>query len=306
MGAVIQQREIPGELLGELQECTGGPKDLRAALAEHGYVLVRGALDVDTVMTARAEVFGRLKSVGEIAEPIIDGIATGESLRPDPHGDGGSFWRSVSEGNALRAVTHGECLVTLAAELHGEVARAHDLVYLRPTPSGRATNLHFDFPFFAGFAERILTSWIPLGDVPVSDGPLVIVEDSPGFSDLIDPLRAMDFAAEHANQTVQTAAYEKQNEQHPIDLALARGGRLLTADFRAGDVVFFSMFTLHGSLDNKSPVQRVRLSCDVRWQPFSENSADPRYFGANPTGSKGGGYADMRGAKPLVANSETT
>ena len=28
--------------------------------------------------------------------------------------------------------------------------------------------------------------------------------------------------------------------------------------------------------------------------------SDERYFGVDPKGSKGGGYADMRGAKPLV------
>ena len=75
--------------------------------------------------------------------------------------------------------------------------------------------------------------------------------------------------------------------------------RLLSTDFEAGDVVVFSGFTLHGSLDNNSPDERVRLSCDVRYQPAADPHTDERYFGVDPKGSKGGGYADMRGAKPL-------
>jgi hypothetical protein len=55
--------------------------------------------------------------------------------------------------------------------------------------------------------------------------------------------------------------------------AEGRGGcRLLTTDFRAGDVCVFGMFTLHGSLDNRSPIGRVRISGDVRYQPAADRS----------------------------------
>ena len=60
------------------------------------------------------------------------------------------------------------------------------------------------------------------------------------------------------------------------------------------------MFTLHGSLENNSPAGQARLSCDVRYQPAADPAVDGRYFGPSPTGSKGGGYADMRGARPLA------
>ena len=46
-------------------------------------------------------------------------------------------------------------------------------------------------------------------------------------------------------------------------------------------------------------VNRVRLSCDVRWQPASL-PLDARYFGANPPGTTGAGYAELNGAKPLT------
>ena len=46
-------------------------------------------------------------------------------------------------------------------------------------------------------------------------------------------------------------------------------------------------FTLHGSLDNTSADDCIRLSCDVRYQPAADPHTDERYFGTNPKGSKG-------------------
>ena len=40
--------------------------------------------------------------------------------------------------------------------------------------------------------------------------------------------------------------------------------------------VIFNMFTLHGSVDNASPVSRVRLSVDIRYQPAAHPCDDQR------------------------------
>jgi len=173
-------------------------------------------------------------------------------------------------------------------------------MYLRPMPVGRATSLHYDFPFFARRSMRIHTAWIPFGDIPLEDGPLLIVEGSNRFDDLIGPLREHDYESNHADEVIQRAAYEKPNATDAVSFARARGVRLLSTDFRASDLLVFAGFTLHGSLDNCSLIDRVRLSCDVRYQPASDPCDDERYFGANPPGSHGGGYGDMKGAKPLA------
>lgn len=299
----IQQREIPDDCFRRLIEFNGAADssaDVQQFLNEHGYIVFRGALDRADVLAAREEVLSRLHAVGEIAQPPIDGRVTWQSQRPDPSQDHGEFWRSVNHGPALRANTHGRPVHEIVATVLGEPARAHDLMYLRPMAPGGVTPLHYDYPFFAGDSARIHTVWIPIGDIPLCDGPLVIVEGSFRFDDLLNPIRAIDFKHDRANETVQAAAYDAQNTAHPIDLVQQRSVRLLSTDFEAGDVVVFPGFTLHGSLDNDSPQERVRLSCDVRYQPAADPHSDERYFGASPKGSKGGGYADMRGAKPLV------
>jgi hypothetical protein len=266
-------------------------EDLGQRLADDGYVFLRGALDPADVRAARVEVLERLVQVGEIRPPAAEGIATGESRRAELVGDLGAFWKSVSEGPALRRVTHGPRLHALLARIAGAPVRAHDYMFLRAAPVGRTTGLHFDAPFFTRATERVYTAWVPLGDVPATDGPLVIAEGSHRFTDLHAGVRGFDVVYDTSRRAQLAADFG--------EFAESRDCRLLTADFRAGDICVFGMLTLHGSLDNHSPLGRVRLSCDVRYQPATE-PIDPRYFGPNPGGTTGAGYGELNGAKPLT------
>jgi ectoine hydroxylase-related dioxygenase (phytanoyl-CoA dioxygenase family) len=164
-------------------------------------------------------------------------------------------------------------------------------MFLRTGARGRATGLHFDYPFFTRAHDQVYTVWLPIGDVPVTDGPLVVVEGSNHFRDLIDPMMGFDVARDNSRKATL--------DQDAVTLAQQRGARLLTRNFEAGDIAVFGMYTLHGSLENYSSVNRVRLSCDVRWQPLSL-PLDTRYFGANPGGTTGAGYGELVGAKPLT------
>jgi hypothetical protein len=54
---------------------------------------------------------------------------------------------------------------------------------------------------------------------------------------------------------------------------------LVNADFRVGDVVIFTAYTMHASLDNVS--DRIRFSVDARYQLRSE-PIDERWIGEHP------------------------
>jgi ectoine hydroxylase-related dioxygenase (phytanoyl-CoA dioxygenase family) len=297
-----QQKPVPAELLGPLVDATdrlSDPAALRRSFAEHGYVFLRNVLPRNDVLGARRAIFSLLAGVGEIAEPVDQGIATGTSRRQQMARDLGGFWKTVSEHPTLRNVTHGPRLAELAALIFETPARAHNYLFLRPAPVGNATNLHYDYPFFAGGASGIITCWVPLGEIPVSDGPLVVVEHSHRFDDLIAPMRSASLAGDpDAFAKAQDYAYQSATAD-TLDFVRSRNTRLLTAHFQPGDVILFGGFTMHGSLDNSSDVNRVRLSVDVRYQPASEPATDPRFFGANPLGAKGGGYGEQKAAQPL-------
>ena len=199
----------------------------------------------------------------------------------------------MSEGRALRHVTHGAALAGVASALFNVAVVGHDLVYLRAAAVGRSLDLHYDFPFFCRLHDRLVTSWIPLGDVPVSDGPIYVVEGSHRFDDLLAGIGGQDAIADRSRKFAF--------DWHPADLAAERGARVLVTDFKAGDVLIFGMRTAHGSLDNRSPVGRARLSCDLRWQP-AHLPRDEAYFGPDPRGVTGTGYAGLNGAKPLTSS----
>jgi ectoine hydroxylase-related dioxygenase (phytanoyl-CoA dioxygenase family) len=68
------------------------------------------------------------------------------------------------------------------------------------------------------------------------------------------------------------------SQDHP-GLRERLGGRWLTAEYRAGDLLAFGMYTAHASIDNRT--DRWRLSTDSRYQLASE-AVDERWVGENP------------------------
>jgi hypothetical protein len=290
----IKGRAVPPSLIEEMTDSAGlmdDPPALRKRLEDDGYLFLGGVLPLEDVLAARREVFERLAQVGEIAPPGEAAIATGRSRRAELAPDLGAFWKSVSEGATLRALSHGDAMARIMALVFGESALPQDYLFLRPAVPGRATGLHFDYPFFTRAHDRVATVWMPIGPVPVSDGPLVVVENSHRLRDLIEPMIGFDISRDNSRKA--------DFGSDAISFAEERGTRLLTRNFEAGDIALFGMYTAHGSLDNHSPIGRVRLSCDVRWQPRSM-PIDERYFGPDPPGTTGAGYAELNGAKPLT------
>ena len=290
----VKGQPVPSSLIHEMADSASlldNPTALRARLAEEGYLYLKGVVDKDAIMAARKEVFERLVKVGEIREPAMDGVATGDSRRKELEPDLGGFWRSISEGRKLRAASNGYDMQRIMSLIFGEPARNQDYIFLRAGAQGRATGLHFDYPFFTRAHDKVCTVWMPIGDVPVEDGPVVVVEGSNKYRDLIDPMIGFDISKDNTRKADFGA--------DAISFAQSRGTRLLTRNFSAGDIALFGMYTAHGSLDNHSPINRVRLSCDLRWQPASL-PLDDRYFGDPPKGTTGASYGELNGAKPLT------
>jgi hypothetical protein len=281
-------------LVAPLPDSSGSASNgtaLRDRLAEAGFVFLRGVIPEDVVLAARREVLQRLASVGEVAEPVEAGLWSGTSQRRERQPDLGRFWQSVSEAPQVRRVSHGPELLGLVERIYGEPAVGQDFLYLRAGVPGRSTDLHYDYPFFAQTTQRTLTLWVPLGEVPVELGPLVIVEGSNHFDDLIAEARSIDKLRDPMGKR---AALTDGIEA----FARSRNARVLTANFRPGDVVVLSMLICHGSLQNHSADNRMRLSFDVRYQPLAD-PRDERFFGAPPRGLTGNSYGELNGAKPL-------
>jgi ectoine hydroxylase-related dioxygenase (phytanoyl-CoA dioxygenase family) len=290
----IDGRPVPPDVLSSFVDSTEISSDhqtLAESFDKNGYVFVKGLIPQESVNNARREVFGRLAEMDEIREPAIEGIATGRSRRVELVGDLGVFWQSVSEGQAIRRVSHATETKSLLDTLFNEESLAHDYSFLRPGVKGRFTFLHFDYPFFSRGSKRVVTAWTAIGPVPKDEGALFVLENSHSFDDLIADAVEIDYDSSSSPRVQMT--------DDLVELARARSSRLLTTDFDPGDIVLFSMTTMHGAFDNNSELGRARLTVDVRWQPAAE-PVDERYIGPNPKGTTGAGYGELNGAKPLI------
>ena len=120
----IRGRDVPVALLSEL--CAADrDSDYAAQLARDGYLLFRGIHGPEVLRAARREVLERLAQVGEIGAPAEEGIATGSSRRAELYPDLGAFWKSVSEGPALRAVINGPRIASAMVDLFREPESPH-------------------------------------------------------------------------------------------------------------------------------------------------------------------------------------
>ncbi|MBH68273.1 MAG: hypothetical protein CMM58_07965 [Rhodospirillaceae bacterium] len=291
--AFIDGVSVPEHLLGELTATDlvrSSHQQLQFYLERDGYLFCPGLIDQEDITRARTEVFNRLGEVDELELPYSSGIFSGRSKRDALYPDRGEFWESVSGGKALRKITNGHVLQDAISEIFGSPAVGFDYLFLRAVPSGRFTHLHCDAGFFTRATKQVLTCWIALTNIPLEKGPLFVVEGSHMFKDIKDEFKDFD-VDRHKGKKASI-------EEHPVVFAEQRQARLLTAAFRPGDVLIFGMYTVHGALENHALDSRIRLTCDIRYQPASEPQ-DPRYFGESPGGTTGAGYGELNGARPL-------
>jgi len=109
--------------------------------------------------------------------------------------------------------------------------------------------------------DKVVTVWISFGDIPLDMGPLFVLENSHNHPRVQASIAGFDVARD----TDRKAAWPEA----PLELARQLPSRLLTRHMRPRDIVAFGMRILHGSFDNVDAQQRIRLSCDVRYQAQS-------------------------------------
>jgi hypothetical protein len=254
----------------------GDAHALRQAAAADGYLFFRSLIDPEIVQAAREEILTKYAILGEVDDrhPIDDAVA----------GDRGglatanvrAFSESVRNGHWYRRVTDGpEVLGVHAALLDGPV-RIFDMRWPRFVRPGEGCGFHCDGPYMNRGTSRIFSSWIPLGDVRRVEGALMLLEHSHASDALHSGYLQADADVDDLQWLDDDPSLVQDNY----------GGRWLTTDFRAGDVLCFGMHTLHGAFDNRSPTGRCRLSTDSRYQRADE-PADPRWNGADFEGHGG-------------------
>lgn len=268
--------------------------ELRRRMAGDGYLFLPGFLDRKEIRAARLAVCDRLAEEGlldpdEPREKAIARPGTKVAFRPDIANDGPA--RPILE----RAI-YGERMMAFYSAFLGGPARHFDFTWLRVVAPGRGTYPHTDIVFMGRGTTNLYTAWVPLGDVPLETGGLILLEGSHRDEELRRTYSALDVdtACTVGGPNPLARAGFQAGGAIGEDIAAVRervGGRLLTApEFRMGDLLTFSVYTVHGSLDNGS--REIRMSSDSRYQ-LSNDPVDERWVGENPPGHGGDSVREL-------------
>jgi hypothetical protein len=281
-------------LLRDSSDLVQNAPALRGRMESDGYLFLPGLLNRDEVLAARREVALRLQSLGQL-EPGTDPMeciaAQGVKVAFNPD--------VAVENPALLKVLYEGPMMAFWEHFLGEPVRHFDYTWFRTVTPGPGTPSHTDAVYMNRGTQRLFTAWTPIGDIPLHVGGLMVLEGSHRHQKLRENYSSKDVDSFCSNRVgesytgmggggnIRAGGHLSKNARTLRD---AIGGRWLTTpEYRAGDVLVFSIFTVHASLDNQS--NQIRLSSDSRYQAASE-PVDERWVGPIPIGH---GPAGKRG-----------
>jgi hypothetical protein len=251
----------------------GDAEGLRRRLAEDGYLFLRQGLDREAVLRAKAVVLADLAARGTVLVPgkEAEGVLQERCMAGCvPFLEGENHLTHSEE--VLEVLAGARIRGILEAVLDGPVA-TFDFKWLRAAWNAFFTGAHLDRVYMGRGSQNVVTTWIPFDDATCELGALAVLEGSnrlPGFARLQETYGELDVERDNFTGTGWFATDPETMS------ALDPAAVWRTTDYRAGDIVLFGMRTIHMSTANTT--DRVRISCDVRWQPAGD-PRDERYFG---------------------------
>lgn len=276
------------EKFGELEPAThllDDPQALRARMRDEGYLYLPGYLDRAEVLECRAEIAERLAAAGQLdpAYPV-------SAMRAHPQSRV-KFMPDLAKDNPkLQTLLYDGRMMAFWERFLGGPVRHYDFTWVRAVSPGRGTPIHMDIVYMGRGTTNLYTAWTPIGDVPRSVGGLLLLERSHQHERLNQGYGSKDVDAFCENKVgpgytrmggggnIRDGGWLSDN---PVKLQKNLGGRWLTADYQAGDLLVFTVYLVHGSLDN--PSDQIRVSTDTRYQLASE-PVDERWIGEEPIG----------------------
>lgn len=267
-------------ILRRSDDILGDAEAQRKRIDEDGYLYLPGLLQREEVLCARLSILRRLSAEGALDERIsMEEAVAKPGLKM-------AFRADLANGNPeVESLVYSRRMMALMDGLLGGEAMHYDYTWLRAVAPGGFTQPHYDIVYMGRGTKRIFTAWTPMSDISFDLGGLAILENSHRLEDL---------KATYGTEDVDIACTNKPGvlrmndrgyagfgalSDDPTELAERFDRRWLVSEYAMGDVLLFTMFTLHCSTDNRT--DRIRLSTDTRYQLASE-PADERWIGESP------------------------
>lgn len=233
------------------------PEQLREAAERDGYLFFRGLLPRDRVLGLRRQILTVLQSEGLLSpeHDLMDGVCDLEAVAAMPLrvdvGVSEDIYKRIQKLEEFHAISHDPALKNAFGLLFGEESIPHPRCIGRimtPHPASRVTPTHQDFLHIQG-AVQTWSFWFPVGDCPKELGGLTMLEGSHKLGLL--------------QVSLNEGAGGLESQLCNLNLEWAYD------DYEAGDVIIFHSHTVHKAMPNLLG-NRIRMSCDNRYQPTSE------------------------------------
>ncbi|KAH8884954.1 hypothetical protein GQ53DRAFT_660906 [Thozetella sp. PMI_491] len=273
-------------------------EEIQRRFYEDGVVLVKGLLDRSMINDFRSQYLsfvnegtGLLREGTDPVDGIFSGLPWQNFLLPGAvrralglSDDGPFLERSVashqSEFYQEFKNRIGEALEPTAGKICGfEQPWCLPRSLLRlSVPGGEATPVHYDQIFLRAGPPTSITAWVPIGDIDVKGGGLIYLNRSVDIGKKFEK----DFDALNAELSDEeriSAVNRNMNAGGWLDRNASAFGKhwgrtWLTAEYEAGDVVFHNAYMVHAGAKNQDPLDRIRVSTDLRFvdknQPYDE------------------------------------
>lgn len=249
--------------------------DLTARFRQDGYLFLKGFLDRAAVLDQRRRAFTHLNLAGllDVGKDPVLGIA---AQVPAERGEVNRRLMEYVRSAAFESFCMSPQLWQFMDRLVGGLSYLHKRKLLRHTLPHQAssTPAHYDLIYLRGGTDRLVTAWIPVGDVPVEMGGLVYLEGSHSVGVAMEAEFARENAALPPDERI--SAYNRNmteggwvSKDLP-GMAEKFDTRWLIANYEAGDIVVHSPFMIHAATLNESRESIIRLSTDIRYQNVAD------------------------------------
>src|SRR4051794_27198364 len=214
---------------------TGLTTEQKRFYDENGYLLVRQFITGQEAAALRAEVHAIAERQGptNATWSSVSGQGTKLEHSHDVQFRSAAFTRLLVDRRLTELFSS---LIGPNVQLH------HNKMFIKPPEKGSPFPLHQDYPFFPHTRHSMIAAILHFDDAPVEKGCVCVV---PG-SHKRGPV-------EH----IERGGWHLPFEQYPLESAVP-------CPAQAGDVLFFSYLTIHGSGINSSDEARTTLLVQMR------------------------------------------
>lgn len=247
--------EMTPERLGWLEPTRAGlpMEQLKEKYRQHGYLWLKGFFERDVVLNFRDYFFEAVSSRGPQAFFEVIKSREYEDFCTMPR-----LWNFYREFLQGQPYLHKRKLIRF--NLPGEE---------------HCTGGHYDLIYLRAGTDRLCTSRIPFGDIPVEMGGVIYLE----HSDAVGRQMEAEFRVKNADLPPEEriSAYNRNMRENGwvstnlVDMAERFKSRWLIADYEAGDMVIHSPYMIHAATLNNDPSHGTRLSTDIRFQRINDD-----------------------------------